>query len=396
MKKLLVAFLVLFIAVGFGFLIQAHTGYVMVVYHHWVITTNFWVAVITLIICFILLYSIIRLFKNTAAIPDRIENYTKNKRRQKKHRYLLDAITAFLNGELQPAEKSFIRATTPSHSAYLYYLLAAICAHYRKDLSRRNKYLDRAHQKAEGNYVTYSITKASLLSDSGDFESVIHLLQPLVEKQPKHNKSLELLSNAYQKTGAWKAWLSLLPLLLKFSNTPKNELESIEIFAYHELLKENLEKSNATDFQKYWDNVPKSVKASSLVADLYLDYCVATQPVNVARVFIENTLKKNWQPSLLYYYCDAREHDKEVITNKIYTVEHWLKKHPECVTLQIILAKLYYQANLPSKAQIYAEKSLHREMSQKDILLLAETFVQLGDKDLAIQCYKKQANFYNG
>ena len=83
MKKLFLLFIVLFIAIGLGYLIHQDPGYVMVSYNHWVIATSLWVAIAILIIAFFVLYFFLRTIITVFDIPDKLRRHRKSANEKK-------------------------------------------------------------------------------------------------------------------------------------------------------------------------------------------------------------------------------------------------------------------------------------------------------------------------
>lgn len=71
MRRLILALLVLLFAIWIGVKIAADPGYVLIAYHHLVIEMPLWVAVVGVVVIFLLLYCLLRLYTAINVLPRR-------------------------------------------------------------------------------------------------------------------------------------------------------------------------------------------------------------------------------------------------------------------------------------------------------------------------------------
>lgn len=107
MRKLLLIFFVLLIAIGLGFLIHQDPGYVMVSYDKWVIATSIWVGAATLLIAFFILYFIMRFITNIINIPKKMRKRKMRLRAKHYRKWMSLGIAELANGNKKKAEKCF-------------------------------------------------------------------------------------------------------------------------------------------------------------------------------------------------------------------------------------------------------------------------------------------------
>src|SRR5688572_27510277 len=103
MKKLFFIFILLLIAIGLGFLIHKDPGYVIISYQDWVVSTSFWVACVTTLLSFFIVYFLIRLVSNIFAIPKMLERRRMFHDAQKYQKHMTQGISELIMGDFRNA-----------------------------------------------------------------------------------------------------------------------------------------------------------------------------------------------------------------------------------------------------------------------------------------------------
>jgi uncharacterized protein HemY len=86
MKYLLIFFIILILALGFGLLMHQDPGYVLLVYDKWSIETTLWVLLLAILLLFIVLYSILTLWRGFKTLRKNLSRWlqTRQERRAQK------------------------------------------------------------------------------------------------------------------------------------------------------------------------------------------------------------------------------------------------------------------------------------------------------------------------
>jgi HemY protein len=214
MKKLLGLFLVLLVAIGLGFLIHQDPGYAMVSYDHWLIATSIWVAVATLLLGFIVLYCVIRLFSNIFSIPRRLARRRKYLHLLRNQKYLIEGIEHLMSGEYKKAEKCFLKSGEKNMS-YVNYLLAAKAASGEDAVNRGDEYLKKARALKKDAGFVISLTEAKMFMQADQTDAALPIYKSLLQQEPKNPLVLSGLKSIYFKTRQWESLKLLLPQLKK-------------------------------------------------------------------------------------------------------------------------------------------------------------------------------------
>src|SRR3990167_7409881 len=142
MKKFI--FIILLLAAIVAVLFYAHKdpGYVMISFQNWIVATSVWVALATLLIGFLTIYFLLRLFHFFTSLPTVLRQRKKLSHAKKFQSYLSEAIINRLLGNHKKAEKYFVKAANVSDDPASMYLLAAQSASVMHAIDRREKYLE--------------------------------------------------------------------------------------------------------------------------------------------------------------------------------------------------------------------------------------------------------------
>lgn len=232
MKKLFFVFLMLLLAIGLGFLIHEDPGYVMVSFKNWIIATSVWVAAITLILAFLLLYFLVRFLKNTASFPKKLARRWQWMAMQKSHLLMTQGLAAFEAGCYMKAEKYFVKAAHKTTSAHALYLLAARAAQAQWAEKRRDAYLKEAIAVAGKETVSIALTRADLLMSQAQYAQAQVILTQLHADHPKNTRVIDLLLTVYLAQTDWQKLLDLLPLARNCRVRTSAQLNQLEIQAY--------------------------------------------------------------------------------------------------------------------------------------------------------------------
>lgn len=216
MKKIFFAFLVLLGAIGLGFLIHQDPGYVMISYQQWIIATNIWVAVATLILAFFILYFFVRLLKNIFGLP---EFFARRKQKRYAKKYQLHVAAGLIDmalGKCDHAEKHFekmIRYTAANDVSG--YLLAAKAAHDEKQFAKRDGYLQKALLINPDAHFAIELSQARFYLASDQLDDALLLLKKLYQQEPKNALILSALKTIYLKSHDTQSLHTILPQLKK-------------------------------------------------------------------------------------------------------------------------------------------------------------------------------------
>lgn len=386
MKKLIVLFLVLLIAVGIGFLVQQDAGYILIAYRHTTIETTLWAGIIGILLIFVALYFIIRFIKTTSLLGGRLHNWSEG-RKERKARELTDKGLCFLTeGEWIKAENNLADAAKHMRSPLINYLAAAQAANSLEAYDRRNEHLKTAHDRTKNSEVAIGLTQATLQIQARQWEQAIATLTHLQDIAPHHPYILKLQKRVYTEVGDWKQLQGLLLPLRKYKVYTGNKMINIERNTYHKLLQQACEVKDRNTLENTWNGLPRKWQHDAELLTCYTNGLNECGDYDAACTLIESAVKRNWNASLVHNY--GLSHSSEP-TKQLTTAEKWLVKHPQEYELLLCIGRLSYRAKFYGKAKEFLELCLQKKTSHEVEDDLAEVFIALGDTNAALECYRR-------
>lgn len=390
MKKLLIAFIVLLVAIALGYLIQQDTGYVLITYQHWMITTSFWVGAFTILLTFIAFYWLIRLLRTLASIPKKLTLHRKTALAHKKYRLLKQGLFDLITGRYKQAEKNLANIAKNTKKPTLFYLLGAISAQKENRIDRRNQLFKRAYQGSKSDILAIRLLQAKLYIENHQYEEALSLCKNIYKTHSKNKAAAHLLLTCYEKLDDWKSIIALLPTIKKLGISTTTIIETLENKAYRELLLSYAYNQNLTDFEALWANAPSQLKTEKILRTSYANLLEQTQNYNKKNQFIETTLKKQWDNDLLSFYMTHKESPK-THAQAIKTAEEWLKNQPNSPQLYFTLARICLQEKLYGKAKEYAIQANMLNETAQSLALLGKISMILEEADTEAANYFKRS-----
>lgn len=226
MRTLFFLFLILLVAVGLGFLIHQDPGYIVIAYQQWTIATSIWIGLVIVLIAFLVLYFVVRLFKNIVSIPRLLARRRQFLNLQGYQKYMTQGVLALAIGDFKKAEKYFVKVIGKNNS-YANYLLAAQAAQGQKAFDRRDNYLKTAFQLAKDNTFAVSLVQGLYCLHSDQWDEALVSLKVAYKEEPKNTMLLNALKMIYFKKRDWQSMQLILSQLKKQKLISKDELSVI-------------------------------------------------------------------------------------------------------------------------------------------------------------------------
>lgn len=377
MKKLFFIFLILLFAIWIGFLISEDSGYVLISYSNWSVETSIWIMLILLVLIFTLTYFIIRAFKHTSRLNAHFQKWGKQRRGQKVRKLTHYGLCELAEGNWARAETLLNKAAKSSSTPLINYLSCAKAAQEQQAYDRRDNYLRKAHKSTKGAEVAIGLTQAELQISSKQWEQALATLTHLRKLAPNHKHTLKLLYNVYQELDDWEELKALLPILKKWRVLSSSKFEALEKTIYLALIEKN---------HNLWESIPKSLQTHPQIVQVYVKHLLIHHGDKRAASIIENTLKKNWDATLLRYYGLARGKNP---ASQLTCAETWLKSHPRDPDLLLCLGRLSINEKLWGKARQYLEQCLRILPTAQAHQELGHVLEELGEQSSALENYRK-------
>ena len=383
MKKAIIFFIVLALAIFIGSFMAKDSGYVLIAYQTFRLETSLWVALICLILLFVLMYILIRVFHHTKTLPHKIKRW--NTQAQQKSMFTMAQLgtQSYLEKNFKRSEKYFAQLLRKHPQMLIYYILAAHAAQAQHNYAARDRYLTQAYKTIKHAGFPIQLEQVNLYLQANQQESAMAILKKLYKTHPKHPYVICQLCDLYRGMKDWRAVKQLLVPLKKYKAVSTHALLSIEIKTYKNILYQS--RISLTDVQKAWQSMPKYLHKNIELVKMYVQYLFDYHKILPALVLIETTLKRHWNNDLLKLYS---LHAYQDVRMQLKTAQKWLTNHPSDGILYFTIGRLYCHTHEWNKAKHYLEKSIDVSPQPFSYQLLGQIEEQLGHKDSAFVCYR--------
>jgi HemY protein len=384
MKRLIVLFVLLLVAVYLGLWMYQDSGYVLITFQNWSIEATLWVFILAILLIFIILSLVIGLLNIIVGIPNFISNWLKNRKTKKARKQTKIGLYAWVEGKWAQAERLLAKAASRSDIPLINYLIAARVAQSQGNFADRDYYLDEA-QKILGKQTAVDLVRAQMLLDAKQFDSAVLILTSTYQQSPRSVQVLQLLYKAYLELKDWHRLQILFPNLYKYKVLSKSQLDDLEKNIYIHLLLGK--QSSFVALHNFWLCIPRYFRHDNEVLLAYVDSLmhIGNQEVLIEKL-LRYALKKSWDDKLIEKYGIING-AKPI--RQLAFAEGFLNEHRENVNLLLCLGRLCRKLKLWGKAQNYFEIALRLQENVVLFKELGQLMELLNHKDVALDCYRK-------
>lgn len=386
MKRFILYFLILFLSIWIGLKMHASPGYVLITYQDWAVETSVWVAVFAIIISVLVFYKTTRLLAFIGNLPSRIREWFKRRRTQHAQKLTTQGLRFLAEGNWQAAEKTLLKSASEAESPLINYLAAANAAQGRKDVQKRDEYLQRALMSTDDAHVAVGLTQAELQLDTHELVQARNTLEHLNRIVPRHPQVLKLLQKVYVELGDWSEVQSLMPELRRKDILTKEEMLALEKQLYLALLNQQLPNATVDQLPKIWRDVPRHLHEDPDLLVKYTDALLSFQEIAEAEKLLMKALNHHWDRKLLRQYAKVPSLNP---SKQLSHAESWLKSYIGDAGLYVCLGKVCIRNRLWGKAQAYLVKARELEPSPGILHDLGQVYEHLDDKVQAMSCYRQ-------
>jgi len=374
------------VAVGIALFARNSTGYVVIFAGTQRIELSLNLLVFLVIAGYFAFYFLARLVATLLAIPARVRAYRAERTRSRLRTSLNDALLAFFQGRYASAEKSAAAALTGDETKGVAAIIAARSAHELGRFNEREQFLDQAKGHAPAVDQARLTTLADLLVSQGRHEEALAVLKDLSARDGRNLRLLRLRLQAEQALRNWDDVLATVGALAKLGGIGPAEASAVRRAAHLGNL--NRKAQDAEALAAYWKQLPAETRVDAAVASTAARYHLALGGNAEAQGIIEQSLEREWNPSLVALYGDAAGADA---LPQIERAEKWLRAHARDPALLLALGKLCMRQALWGKAQSYIEASLALEPTHDGHMTLAALMEQIGKPQEAVAHFRKSA-----
>ncbi len=382
MRRYLFFIVFLILIVWLGIQLRTDPGYVLLTTENWAIEMPLWLTIVALFIGFIVLYTVIRVFKYGGSLSGRWNHWSAHRRKASAIKTTNQGLIELAEGNWKKSEKLLCKGADDSDEPLLNYLALALAAQGQKNYEQRAEYLHQAHNIEPNADMAIGLTQAQLQCSHHQYEQALATLHHLHELNPKQQQVLRLLKHLYSKLGNWREARNLLPSLKKYAGYPEENYMAIASNIYQHMFGEL---SHIADVEKNWNELPSKFQQQAEISQAYVKRLIDLNAFEKAETVIRKQLKKQWLPLLVSYYGEIDVDAKAQLQVAI----KWLTEHKQDASLLYALGILSARNELWGQAYDYYQASLAINPASNVYLLLGQLCEKMGKMDEGRDNYRK-------
>lgn len=203
MRWLISLMVLVVLAAAVGLTARYAQGYVLFVMPRTRVEMSLTLFVLLLVFGLALFYALVRTLRQLWQLPVRLQAYRLHRRRNRARSAMQEAMSAYLEGHFERAEKAAAKAMRLQESPQLGSALAAQAAQARGDAQKSEQYLAFGESEAKQPSLLLQMTRASGLQQRGSHAEALALLQGILTGAPKHVPALRLALQCQRSLGQW-------------------------------------------------------------------------------------------------------------------------------------------------------------------------------------------------
>ena len=358
-------------------------GMVQIHFLGWTIETSVLVLVLGILLVWVLVWAVIRIWKMPAETARRM-------REQSSLRQLEKGLLALTEGDWQTAERALEKSASSHGRTTARYLAAAEAADGQDASDRAEYYLEQADTRNKKQKFLVELTRARILMSNGQFEEARPVLEALQERQRKHPQVLEMLSRCYTELGEWEPLVKLLPVMLKAKMLDTEKAAALKQQA---AIVELQHSQNVGTLQSDWRALPKNIQRDPEIVLAFAERAIELEAPGLTEDVIRNALKREWNSTLLIPYGVPGDDDT---SKRLRQCEKWLQSHPDDPWLHLALGRLCALEELWGKAREYLVRSLEIEPTVAGYDALGQLLERKGELEVAMACFRNALRMNQG
>jgi HemY protein len=368
-------------------------GQVTVSLGHWELEATLFFVGTALLVSFVVLYIVIRLFLGIIRLPRFIKRRSQEQRALISQQALVAGLIESAEGNWETAEQYLIRHAANSGTPLIHYLTAARAAQSRGAHDERDSYLSKAHELMPEAELAIGLTRAELQLSNQQFDEALASLTHLNKIAPSHAKVLKMMHQAYAQMEDWDGVTKLLPQMHKNKVLMEAEIKLLETETFSSLLKRKSEARSAEIMRNAWLDVPEHIRAMPGIQQIYIAAMIEAGSGAEVEPLLRKALEKDWNETLLVLYGHINLPDPQ---KQLQQIQEWLSKKSDSAVLLRILGKLALRTGDNTSARSHLEKSLSIEPSVEAYQLTGDLLLKLGKAALASQYFRNGLLFASG
>jgi len=237
------------------------------------------------------------------------------------------------------------------------------------------------------------LAQARIYIQQGDAKAALLPLQQIIAKDKRHSQANEMLLELLQGLRRWTDVIALLQAIDSAKQMPVEVLAQQQQKAYSQAFAQiKSSQEGLEQLLQLWRKAPAAVKQSSNCRLAMVQAMVQAEgdPAKRTAEFIENSLKEQWDDSLVLEYSHL---PMASVERALTQAEAWQSQAKHSAALQLTLGRLCRRLELWGKARDYLRASIQLQASKEAHAELARLEQQLGTMDVALEHYRLASVF---
>jgi len=355
-------------------------GYVLINFHGYAIEMSVYVLPLLLLVMYLAVRLLVRLW----GTPRELGAMAARRRSRKASERMVRGYIELAEGNFARGERLLTQGVSNSDTPLLNYLAAARAAQSQGDSTRRDKWLQLAHEQEPRASAAVLLTQAELQLASNEIDAARATLAQLLEQAPRNSEALRLMAELDLASGNWTELQTLLPQLAKSGQVPKEKLDNWYERTWCALLADSSVVGDR--IQLLWKSLPKHLRSNPRLLSAHANALIrAGQPAE-AESLVRKELDRQWNEELVLLYGEIRTDDRSAMLRH---VERWLRDRPNDPALLLTAGRLCVSNQLWGKARSYFESSIAVRPSPGSWNELGHLLMQLGEAPAASDAFQK-------
>lgn len=315
------------------------------------------------------------------------------RRHERARRSLAQGLLELSEGNWEAAETTLTRHVRDAENPAAHYLSAARAADLQGAAQRRDEWIQRALEVANGRRAPALIMQAEVLLKHKQLPAALATLEQLEATQEQNARGLLLLARAYRQTGDWQKLQALEPRLRSTRGISAAMADETVAQVHLDRLKEAGTRCDLAELRAAWKETSKSLARHPEIVVAFARASMACDDHDAAEAALRECINKQWNEAAVLAYGELETDDPLKTLDR---AEAWLPEHSDDPALLFTCAQLATRAELYGKARSFLETSIAIRPRLEAYQLLANLMDQLGDRERSVKALNDALAFAVG
>lgn len=385
MIRLLLLVSVLIAGLIFGTQFADQQGYVLIS----VADKTVEMSLTTLVLCVVAIIALFFLLEYLLKRVLSLSTYTRGwfvGRNLRKARFnTFQGLVTLLEGDWKKSEKLVLKGAKFNDFPLLNYLAAAEAAQGRKDIIKRDSYLQLAAEQ-EHSELAVTLTKAKLQINQGEFEQALESLQAIKQDHPKNPVLIDLLKTTYLALGDWQSLKNIIHRLSKANLIDENEAHSLQERSECGLMADIAINKGSAGLLEHWHSLPRKSRKQVVLIHCLIKELIGRKADSEAYIVLRETIKKQPDNRLIELIPTLNLPD---YYPAILLLKEQLKYDEQNSVTQSALAQIYMRDKNWQEAREHFEQAVAINPTISDYSYLAKVLDKQNRKQAAADVSRK-------